>query len=167
MTLWTVARQAPLSLGFSRQEYCSGSPFPPPGDLPNPGIKVPSAALQAGLLPRKRILYGWASREAPSFSEKEAKERNTASFHPPMSCVLLDCSELWHELHQSSSRTCSLTQLSVLLKDEPTSINTGPSVLSPLLMPFSLHPLRFNQLFATHVNGRLNSSLHNPNAQIP
>ena len=36
---WTVARQAPLSMGFSRQEDWSGSPRPPPGDLPNPGIK--------------------------------------------------------------------------------------------------------------------------------
>ena len=35
-TLWTVARQAPLSMGFSRKEYWSGLPFPPPGDLPNP-----------------------------------------------------------------------------------------------------------------------------------
>ena len=38
-TPWTGARQAPLSIGFFRQEYWSGSPFPPPGDLPNPGIK--------------------------------------------------------------------------------------------------------------------------------
>ena len=38
-TLWTVARQAPLSMGFSRQEYWSGLPCPPPGDLPYPGIK--------------------------------------------------------------------------------------------------------------------------------
>ena len=38
-TPWTVACQAPLSVGFSRQEYCSGLPFPSPGDLPNPGIK--------------------------------------------------------------------------------------------------------------------------------
>ena len=38
-TLWTVARQAPLSMGFSRQEYWSGLPCPPPGDLPNPGIQ--------------------------------------------------------------------------------------------------------------------------------
>ena len=38
-TPWTVARQAPLSVGFSRQEDCSGLPFPPPGDLPNPGIE--------------------------------------------------------------------------------------------------------------------------------
>ena len=38
-TPWTVARQAPLSMGFSRREYWSGLPFPPPGDLPDPGIK--------------------------------------------------------------------------------------------------------------------------------
>ena len=38
-TPWTVAHQAPLSMGFSRQEYCSGLPFPPPGDLLDPGIK--------------------------------------------------------------------------------------------------------------------------------
>ena len=40
-------RQAPLSMGFSRQEYCSGMPFPSPGGLPNPGIKFGSPALQA------------------------------------------------------------------------------------------------------------------------
>ena len=38
-TLWTVAYQAPLSIGFSRQEYWSGLPYPAPGDLPDPGIK--------------------------------------------------------------------------------------------------------------------------------
>ena len=38
-TPWTVARQAPLSMGFSRQEYWSGLPCPPPGDLPNPAIE--------------------------------------------------------------------------------------------------------------------------------
>ena len=49
--LWTVAHQAPLSMGLSRQEYWSGLPFPPPGDLPNPGIKPKSLALQADSLP--------------------------------------------------------------------------------------------------------------------
>ena len=44
-TPWTVARQAPLSMGFSRQEYWSGLPFPSPGDLPNPGIEPESPAL--------------------------------------------------------------------------------------------------------------------------
>ena len=37
-TPWTAAFQAPLSMGFSRQEYWSGLPFPPPGDLPKPGL---------------------------------------------------------------------------------------------------------------------------------
>ena len=46
VTSWTVARQAPLSMGFSRQEYWSGLPFLPPGDLPEPGIKPESPALQ-------------------------------------------------------------------------------------------------------------------------
>ena len=46
-----VARQVPLSIGFSRQEYWSGLPFPSPGDLPNPGIKPGSPALQANSLP--------------------------------------------------------------------------------------------------------------------
>ena len=41
-TPWTVARQAPLSMGFSRQEYWSGVPFPHPGDLSNPGIALAS-----------------------------------------------------------------------------------------------------------------------------
>ena len=43
VTLWTVARQAPLSIGFSRQEYCSGLPRPPPKDLSNLRIKPTSA----------------------------------------------------------------------------------------------------------------------------
>ena len=51
VTPWTVSRQAPLSMEFSRQEYWCGLPFPPPGDLPNPGIKPGSPALQADSLP--------------------------------------------------------------------------------------------------------------------
>ena len=46
-TPWTVAHQAPLSMGFSSQEYLSGLPFPPPGDLPDPGIEPRSPTLQA------------------------------------------------------------------------------------------------------------------------
>ena len=51
VTLWTVAFQAPLSMGFSRQEYWSGLPFPSPGDLPDTGIKpvsLMSSALEGG-----------------------------------------------------------------------------------------------------------------------
>ena len=53
VTPWTIAHQAPLSMGFSRQEYWSRLPFPPPGCLPNPGIEPASLmfpALQTGSL---------------------------------------------------------------------------------------------------------------------
>ena len=50
-TPWTVAHQAPPSMGFSRQEYWSGLPFPSPGDLPDPGIEPRSPSLQADALP--------------------------------------------------------------------------------------------------------------------
>ena len=50
-TPWIVAHQAPPSMGFSRQEYWSGLPCPSLGDLPNPGIKLRSLALQADSLP--------------------------------------------------------------------------------------------------------------------
>ena len=61
---WTIAHQAPLFMGFSRQEYWSGLPFPSPGDLLNPGIKPGSPTVQADFLPsvspgkpRKDISY--------------------------------------------------------------------------------------------------------------
>ena len=57
MTPWTIACQSPLSMEFSRQEYKSGLPFPPSGDLPDPGIKpqLPgSPALQADSLPTEQ-----------------------------------------------------------------------------------------------------------------
>ena len=50
-TTWTVAYQAPLSMGFSRQEYRNGLPFPSSGDLPNQGIELSSSTLQADALP--------------------------------------------------------------------------------------------------------------------
>ena len=51
MTPWSVAYQAPQSMGFSKQEYWSGLPFPFPGDLSNPGIEPGSPTLQADALP--------------------------------------------------------------------------------------------------------------------
>ena len=50
-TAWTVAYQAPLSIGFTRQEYSNGLPFPSPGDLPNPGMESGSPISQADALP--------------------------------------------------------------------------------------------------------------------
>ena len=57
VTPWTVACQASLSTGFFRQEYWSGLPFPPPGDLPHPGIEPISPALAGGF-------FTTATREA-------------------------------------------------------------------------------------------------------
>ena len=66
-TPWTVAYQAPLPMGFSRQEYWSRLPFPSPGDLPDPGIEPGSPALQADALtsdpggkPRE-VPYVWST----------------------------------------------------------------------------------------------------------
>ena len=57
MRPWTVAHHSPSSMGFLMQGYCSGLPFPSPGDLPNPGIETESSALQVD------SLLSWATRE--------------------------------------------------------------------------------------------------------
>ena len=62
VTLWTVPYQAPLSMGFSRQEYWSGLPCPPPGDLPNPGIEA-SFHMAGG------FFTDWDSRDAQELLE--------------------------------------------------------------------------------------------------
>ena len=62
VTQWTVAHQAPLSMGFSRQEYWNGLPFPSSGDLPDPGIELTSLTL-AG-----RFFTTETTREACGFS---------------------------------------------------------------------------------------------------
>ena len=81
MTRWTIAHQAPLSMGFSRQEYWSRFPCLPPGDLLDPGIKHAAPALQKDSLP-------WSHWGSPSFDvsfnklvnageKKEDSERET------------------------------------------------------------------------------------------
>ena len=65
VTLRTIAHQTPLSMGFSRKEYWSGLPYPPPGDLPNPGIKptsLMSPALTDGFFTTRAtcLLFSWS-----------------------------------------------------------------------------------------------------------
>ena len=75
--LWTVAHQAPLSMGFSRQEYWSGLPFPSPGDLPDPGIEPSSPTLQADALtsaPPGKPLQRIARREKKAFLSDQCQE---------------------------------------------------------------------------------------------
>ena len=63
VTLWVVAHQAPLSMGFFRQEYWSGLPFPLPGDLPNPGIEPRDRTPLSPVLGRQ-VLHHWRHWEA-------------------------------------------------------------------------------------------------------
>ena len=75
---WTVAHQAPPSMGFSRQEYWRGLPFPSPGDLPNPGMKPRSPTLQAYALtsapPGKPIGVGSLSLLQGIFMTQESNQ---------------------------------------------------------------------------------------------
>ena len=70
-TLWIVAHQAPLSVGFSRQEYCSGLSCPPPGDLPNPRTEPVAPALQADSLP---LSHGGSPQWNITGQKKKKKE---------------------------------------------------------------------------------------------
>ena len=75
--LWIVACQAPMSMGFPRQEYWSGLPFTSPRDLPDPGVKPRSPALQTDSLPseppRKSKKLEWI---AYPFSRGTSQPRN-------------------------------------------------------------------------------------------
>ena len=77
-TPWTVACQASLFMGFSRQEYWSGLPFPPPGHFPNPGIELMSPASPA--LAGGFLFYHWATGEA--FTRRILKTRKWRKAFP-------------------------------------------------------------------------------------
>ena len=87
MTAWTVACKPPLSMGFPRQEYWSGLPFPFPEDLPNPGIKPGSPALQADSSPSEppgkpisKVLSTLLHLEPTIFSSS-TRQKDCAPFH--------------------------------------------------------------------------------------
>ena len=86
VTLRTVAHQAPLSIGFSRQEYWSGLPWPPPGDLPHPGIKYTSPFSPALA---DRFFTTSTTWEAPGLPEKQ--HLFTASLKHAPSTLVLSC----------------------------------------------------------------------------
>ena len=101
-TPWILAHQAPLSMGFSRQEYWSGQPVPSPGELPDSGIEPGSAALQADSLP----------------AEAQGKPKNTGVgslsllqwIFPTqeMNCVYM---HFTHNLTKSCPQTCAISQI--------------------------------------------------------
>ena len=68
-TPWTVARQAPLSMGFPRQEYWSGLPFPSPGDLSHPGIEPASPALVGEFFTTEPPREAWKEETDPKIQQ--------------------------------------------------------------------------------------------------
>ena len=89
VTPWTVACQAPLPMGFSRQEYWSGLLFPPPGDLPDPGIKPTSPASPA-------LAGGFFTTEPPGYPHLEGTYLNIINtiYNKPIANITLNSEKL-------------------------------------------------------------------------
>ena len=107
-TLWTVALQAPLSVGFSRQEYWSGLPCPPPGDLPNPGVKptsLKSPAVADGFFTTSTT---WGAQEqAQSVTRSGCVIRASCWVYVLYAFIKAQCCPGWR-LHSSMSEGQSL-----------------------------------------------------------
>ena len=72
---WAVACQAPLSMGFSRQEYWSGLPFPSPGDLPGPGTELRSPVLHIDTLPNGAMREALGKHQIKRFISISLEEK--------------------------------------------------------------------------------------------
>ena len=138
VTPWTVAYKAPLFMGFPRQEYCSGLPFPRPGDLPDPGIKSMSPGWQLHADQIKPIAvsaWPWIKNCFDIFKELWKKERKSQGRLRDRNCI-------WR-------CTCTCTQSCPTLCDPmdcslPDSFVHGISqarILQWVASPFSIHCL--------------------------
>ena len=99
VTPWTVAYQAPQSMGFSRQKYWSGLPFPSPGDLPNPGIEPGSPTLQADTLPS----------EPPGKLPKKGNAKECSNYHTAV--FISHTSEVMLKILQARLQQCMNREL--------------------------------------------------------
>ena len=120
---WAIAYKAPPSMEFSRQEYWSGLPFPSPGDLPDPGIKPGSPALQADTFYHLSHQGSFQSKERQS--QMEESVINILKLTRPMYCLLKNsnCRRLCFNYHNTASIQKYLW-------------NSLPAVLSCLLPSF-------------------------------
>ena len=149
-TLWTAAHQAPLSMGFLRQEYWDGLPFPPPGDLPDTGIKPESPASPA--LQADSLLL--SHRGSPQTDHTHTLWWNDPDpgTHPPggsTDATKRRVNECSYQLHSSQCQT-EATQVSVhsgrnklqrISQEEEqttTTLSVSHSVMSVSLRPHGL-----------------------------
>ena len=152
----TVAHQAPLSMGFSRQVYWSGLPFPTPEDLPNPGIEPGSLALQADSLLSE--LQG-----SPCYSVAMTIRLIlcVVCFEKTISSVQFSCSvvsnSLWTHGLQQARLLCPSPTPGACSKSHPLSWWCHPTISSSVI-PFSSHLQSFPASGSFHMNQFLASS---------
>ena len=120
-TSWTIARQAPLSMGFSRQEYWSGLPFPSSGNLPRPGIELRSPELAGRFFTTEPLLFPY--REFPYNFQVYCLVRLLGRFFPPcclsrvsLRGVLVQWSSISLSLFLAA--LCSIWDLRSLTRDQ-------------------------------------------------
>ena len=161
MTPWTVACQASLSLAFSRQEYCSGLPFPSPGDLPHPGIETGPPTLQ-------QILYQLAIREAkkelvaplcPTLFDSMDHSPPGFSVHGILQARILEWVAIPFSSRSSQPRDqtqVSPLQVNSLLSEPPGKPkNTGVGSLSLLQQIFPTQESNWGPLFCSPILNQL------------
>ena len=138
-TPWTAAHQAPLSMGFPRQEYWSGLPFPSPGDLSHPGIEPMSPALAGEFFTtepsgKPHSTYKMALKgnsglaNSTSIPNSLFLSPSTTSSIQSLSCVRLFVTP-WAAAHQSSLFITNSQSLLKLMSTEFTFYNTGEKKL--------------------------------------
>ena len=130
-TPWAAAHQAPLSMGFSRQEYWSGLPCPPPGGLPNPGIEPGSPALQADSFPSEppgKPPQGWGVD--PKRLSLSCSQRTLSSCITPLLPSLTLC--IHYMLSLCSLPPCKhcLSLTSMLLSNLSSSLPSAGILIS-------------------------------------
>ena len=136
-TPWTVAHQAPLSMGFTRQEYWSRLPFPSSGNLPDPGIEPASPSLAgrffttepSGKALMNRFLFFFKNRF--SFTEKNQAE-NTQFSPSPFSLLHLPSPLLWTPCHGVLRLHNWRTNIDTLLLTTDTLLLTKSTFTLPL-----------------------------------
>ena len=118
-TPWTVVYQAPPSMGFSRQEYWSGLPFPSPGDLPDPGIEpwCSLVAQMAKSLPAMEKTQVW------SLGREDLLEKKMATHSSVLFFFLIEAEKYFIKIVQSVK----------VMGDLPISIPLGMEAVSPVL----------------------------------
>ena len=138
VTPWTVAHQAPLSMGFSRQEYCSGLPFPSPGDLPDPGIKLTSPVSPALV---GRFFTTWEAQKRNGFHQRYIQDLT--------SCMIENSWECWNALSPSQKRF----QRPTIKSNFPPERSEGSKHLSSTQPRTGIFTRRWEQL-KSHFTGQ-------------